>query len=372
MTIAVSPNGPNVYRGDASPSRVLVATTGGVAIVERARPGAAWRVAGRGLADKHVSSLLVEPKAGGVFAGVHVGPDGGGGGLYFSADDGETWERRSAGLTVEHVFTLGSADTAGGPVIYAGTEPVALFRSRDYGRSWQELPAIRRVPGTDKWTFPPPPHLAHTKSLSIDPRDPDIIFAAIEQGALLKTEDGGATWRELDSYDRPDDRWYRDIHRIVQGPANPDEMFMTSGVGLYRSRDAGETWEHLTGMDFRVGYPDHLVVSPLDDRMIFMAGAARDPTFWRTTHHAGGTVLRSRDSGRNWEPADRGLPQNGRANIEAMTIAIHPGGFSLFVGNTDGEVYCSEDGGEEWSLVVDGLAPVSKVGHFRNLQAAHA
>ena len=37
------------------------------------------------------------------------------------------------------------------------TDDPALFRSRDDGQSWAELPAIHGVPGMDKWTFPPPP-----------------------------------------------------------------------------------------------------------------------------------------------------------------------------------------------------------------------
>jgi hypothetical protein len=53
-----------------------------------------------------------------------------------------------------------------------------------------------------------------------------------------------------------------------------------------------------------------------------------------------------------------------------MCIATWPGNFSPFVGNTDGEVYCSEDGADSWNRVASGLAPVSKVGHFRHLQAA--
>jgi hypothetical protein len=39
--------------------------------------------------------------------------------------------------------------------------------------------------------FPEPPRIAHTKMMVFDPRTPQRIYAAIEQGALLKTEDGG-------------------------------------------------------------------------------------------------------------------------------------------------------------------------------------
>ena len=366
MSVCLSPNGPISHQGDAPPTRVWVATTDGVACLERVSDAAPWRLAGRSLGGHHIGSLLFEPTHGALYAGAHSG------GLFRSTDGGASWESRTNGLTIGHVFSLGSVATPRGVTLYAGTEPVSLFRSDDEGRSWRELPAIGRVPGTEKWSFPPPPHIAHTKSFCFDPRDADTFYAAIEQGALLKTTDGGRNWRELASYYRPEDRWYRDIHRVVMAPSDPDKLYMTTGMGLYVSADAGESWEQLTELTFRIGYPDHLVISPADERVMFMSGAGEDPSAWRSTRKARGTATRSRDGGRSWQPADRGLHQSERPNIEAMCLASHPGGFALFAANTDGEVYCSEDGAESWTRIAVGLAPISKVGHYRNVQTATA
>jgi photosystem II stability/assembly factor-like uncharacterized protein len=364
MTVCLSPNGPTVTQLRAAPTRLVVATIEGVGVFERVHARGPWTGVARALRESHVSSLAWEPDRGGLFAGAHSG------GLYFSADGGVGWERRSRGLAAEHVFCVATAKAATGTAIYAGTEPVSLFRSLDEGRSWVDLAAIRAVPGQDKWWFPPPPHTAHLKSLAFDERDPCTFYACIEQGALLKTTDGGESWRELDSYYRPDDPWYRDIHRVVPMPRDPDELFMTSGMGLYHSRDAGERWEKLSGTDFRLGYPDHFVVSPDDDNVLFMSGATQDPSRWRTSHMAGGTVMKSTDRGRTWKLADNGLPVSGRVNIEAMCMAVWPGGWSLFAANTDGEVYESDDGAGSWRLAARGLAPVSKVGHYKFLQVA--
>lgn len=146
---------------------------------------------------------------------------------------------------------------------------------------------------------------------------------------------------------------------------------MTGGCGLYHSTDGGEMWEHLTDRAFRIGYPDHLIVSPLDDDTLFLSGAAHGPGTWRRTHRAEATVLRTRDGARTWEAADRGLPTNDRANFEALSVAAYPGSFTLFAGNTDGQIAFSEDGAEHWELV-GSTAPVSKGGHYRNLQLATA
>jgi hypothetical protein len=48
-----------------------------------------------------------------------------------------------------------------------------------------------------------------------------------------------------------------------------------------------------------------------------------------------------------------------------MSIVHHGGGFTLFAGNTDGEVFISEDEGAQWSRIAAGLAPISKLGHYR-------
>lgn len=358
MTVCLSTNGQLVFDEPAVPTRLIVATLNGAQRLERARPGAPWRRAGRALEGRHVSALLVEPDRGAIFAGVHDG------GLYRSDDDGASWQRHSAGLSIEHVFSLAMARETGGVALYAGTEPASLFVSRDRGASWQELPAIRQVPGTETWMFPGPPHIPHTKALAVDPRDPKHIYAAIEQGALLVTDDGGARWRQITSYDRPDDLWHHDIHRVVLRPSNPDEVFMTTGNGLYHSRDAGQSWDHVTDVRFRIGYPDHLVFAPGDETTLFLSGAQNDPTIWRRTKRAGGTVYRSRDGGQSWTRAARGLPDS-RANIEAMCVAGYPGGYSLFVGTTDGEVYTSDDAGENWMRIGSDLTPISKGAHYR-------
>jgi photosystem II stability/assembly factor-like uncharacterized protein len=364
MMACLSPNGQNLSALDEPPSRLLVATLRGVALLDRAGPHAPWAARGLRLEGHHCSSLLIEPRRHGIFAGMHSG------GLFFSADGGETWEPRARGLSVQHVFSLGCADLSGDVVLYAGTEPAALFKSEDYGLSWTELPGVRETKGRDKWSFPSPPHHAHVKTMTIDARDPRTIYAGVEQGDLLKTTDGGATWRVLDDYSKPTDWTYRDIHLVVVHPENSAELYMTTGMGLYRSRDAGETWRLIVDNSFRIGYPDHLIVSPRDGNTMFMAGAAENPGVWQKSHRAETTIMRSRDRGLTWTDASRGLPENRRANVEAMSLVTYRGGFTLFAGTTDGEVFASEDEAQSWTRIAGGLAPVSKGNHYRALQPA--
>ena len=366
MLACLSPNGSTAHEGAGPASRLYVGSRDGISILARPSDGAAWRLAGRELRGRHVSAVIADPGERWVAAGCHDG------GLYLSFDAGRSWEPRNEGLSIAHVFSLASGGPAENPTLYLGTQPVSLFRSDDLGRSWRELPALKNVPGREKWTFPDPTNTSHTKCILVDRRDPERLYVAVEQGGLFRSDDGGVHWRELDSYYRASDRWYHDIHRIVQLAADPDRFYMTSGMGLYASTDSGESWEHLTDPDFRIGYPDHFVVSPSDPRELFMSGARQDPTGWRRSHYADGTVLRSRDGGHSWSEVAAGLPEIKRANIEAMCLASHPGGFELFVGNTDGEVYASGDGGAQWRRIAEGLGAISKLGHFRLVTAEAA
>jgi photosystem II stability/assembly factor-like uncharacterized protein len=358
MIACLSPNGQNQNAGNAAATRLLVATLRGVSVLERAGTGS-WADRGRKL-EGHCSSIMIEPRRGGIFAGMHSG------GLFYSADGGENWQPRSSGITIPHVYSLACAGT----VLYAGTEPAAMFASDDYGETWTEQPGVRETKGRDKWSFPSKPHEAHVKSITVDPRDPKVVYAAVEQGDLVKTTDGGATWRVLDDYSKPSDWTYRDIHLVVVHPDSSDELYMTTGMGLYRSRDAGETWQLLVDNSFRIGYPDHLIVSPADGDTMFMAGAKDDPGKWQTSHRAETTIVRTRDRVKTWADASKGLPDDRRPNIEAMSIAAWPGGFTLFAGNTDGEVFASEDAAASWTRIAAGLAPVTKGNHYRALQPA--
>jgi len=362
MLTCLSPNGQMRYESATPPTRLVVATATGIAVLDRTSPGADWRLTHTALEDRHFSTMTALPGHPGLFAGTH------GDGIFYSGDGGLTWERRDAGVSIRNIYSLGAVARDGGIVVYAGTEPASLFRSVDLGKSWQELAGIRQVPGTEAWTFPAPPRIAHTKMLAFDPRDPDRFYAAIEQGAFLKTEDGGETWREFSGYSRDDDRAYRDVHQIMLVPSRPETVYMTTGVGLYRSDDGGRNWQRLTGAEFRLAYPDHIVISP-DETTLFMSGAATDPGVWRTSHDAGSAVVRSRDGGRSWELLRHGMPETAPSAIEAMSLAAWPGGFGLFVGNTDGAVYASEDGGDSWTKIADGLGPVSKGNHFVPLTA---
>jgi hypothetical protein len=148
-------------------------------------------------------------------------------------------------------------------------------------------------------------------------------------------------------------------------------MYVPTGFGLFRSSDGGETMENISEKIARIGYPDPLVIHPKNEKLMFVAGAHNNPGTWIQSKSANPRIARSRDGGESWEVLGRGMPDNLKPNFEAMTLEAHNGSSTLLAGNTDGEIYCSEDEGETWSKAVEGLPPISKWGHYLLLHFAN-
>ena len=357
MALTLSHGGDTIFSSPSPSDEVLVGTKEGVVFLERNSNGAGWRVRHRALTDKHIHAVIIEPASGAIFAGVTHGS------VYASEDGGYTWERRDEGLTEHDIYSLASAQINGGARIFAGTQPAHLFYSDDLGHHWSELTAMREV-DMSRWTFPAPPHIAHTKHINFHPDDPNTLFISIEQGGLVKSTDGGQNFHAIPGMDD-------DVHRTVINPHNPDRIYVTGGDGMYVTSDGGRTWEHWCTTEHEIGgYPDLLVLHPRNPDLVFVAAAQYGPGSWRETRFAGSRISRSTDGGRTWEPLRNGLPDRLQTAFEAMCLEDWGESFSIFAATATGEVWCSEDGGVHWSEIATGLAPISKGDHYAMLVSA--
>jgi photosystem II stability/assembly factor-like uncharacterized protein len=361
MTIALSHGGPTIYNTGRQSQQVLVGTARGVTTIER--DGAGWRIADEALTDKHIGAILLEPASGAVFAGAYRG-----GSLSVSFDGGATWHERDTGLTEHDIYSLEAVEINGRTRLFCGTEPAKLFQSDDLGETWRELPGLRDVPTVESWSFPGPPHVAHAKHVTFDPRDARTMYVSVEVGGLLRSTDGGETWHDVPGM-------YEDVHRLVIRPDQPEHMYVSGGAGLWQSDDGGEHWRNTTDHHHEIGgYPDQLVYHPNNPELMFVAAAKDSPGAWRNNPFAGARIARSRDGGATWDPLTNGLPDRMQGNVEAMCLEVTGSGeaCSLFAATTAGEVWVSDDAGDSWTLALCDLAPISKGGHYMPLAAGRA
>ncbi len=358
MALGLSHGGTTIYSSPSRSNEVWVGTKEGIVVIERDARGGGWRVAGKFLPDKHISAILTEPDSGLTFVGAFHGS------VHVTGDGGRTWEKRDSGLTEHDVYSLACVKQNDRTRLYLGTEPAHVFYSDDLGMNWTELPNLRSVPSVTKWKFPVPPHIAHAKHITFDPFDGQTVYACIEVGALLRSRNGGETWEQLEGV-------YEDVHRLVIHPQNPKRLYVVTGRGLYVSSDGGVTFEQWIARPSPIaGYPDGLVLNPRNPELMFLGAADVGPGTWMKTHNAGAKISRSRDGGRTWEMLQNGLPERMQASIEALCLEDWGESVSLFAATTAGDVYASDDAGDHWSRIIDGLAPISKGGHYQSLAVA--
>jgi photosystem II stability/assembly factor-like uncharacterized protein len=248
--------------------------------------------------------------------------------------------------------------------VYAGVEDAALFRSRDGGENWKELPGLRGHGTGPKWQPGAGGMCLHT--IILDPRNPERIFIAISAAGAFRTDDGGATWKPINrglySQYIPDPRAEvgHCVHHVAMHPSRPDVLFMQKHWDVMRSDDAGESWREISGnlptdfgfvIDVHAHEPETIYVVPIksDSEHFVPDGKLR--------------VFRSRSGGDEWEALSRGLPQKDcYVNVLRDAMAVDSlDECGVYFGTSGGQVYASADAGDNWAPIVRDLPAVLSV-----------
>src|ERR1700757_4020952 len=198
----------------------------GIAVVTRAalliaRRASTWTI------DEHLAGLWPECVAVDLSSPAQVYCGTAGDGLFRSRDSGRNWEPVGPGIDhpIVTAVAVGNAEQAEGfGVVYAGTEPSAVFRSDTGGDSWVDLASLRALPSADTWSFPPRPHTHHVRWIEADVSAANRVFVAIEAGALVRTFNGGQTWG-----DRVRGGPY-DTHTAATNPLPPGRTYSAAGA----------------------------------------------------------------------------------------------------------------------------------------------
>ena len=194
--------------------------------------------------------------------------------------------------------------------VYAGVEDAALFRSTDGGQTWRELPGLREHESGPYWQPGAGGMCLHT--IVIDPSNDKRIFTAISSAGVFRSDDAGATWQPknggLVSKEIPDPTAEvgHCVHRIAMHKSRPDVLFMQKHWDVMRSDDAGDSWREISGnlptdfgfaIDVHAHEPETIYVVPVkSDQEHFLPDGKL-------------RVYRSKTGGDEWEALTKGLPQ---------------------------------------------------------------
>ncbi|MFJ7218043.1 WD40/YVTN/BNR-like repeat-containing protein [Amycolatopsis sp. NPDC098790] len=248
-------------------------------------------------------------------------------------------------------------------VVYAGTEPSALFRSDDGGRTYELVRGLWDHPHREHWTPGGGGKAIHT--VLPDPVEPGRVTVAMSTGGVYRTEDGGASWRASNTGIKavhvpdPYPEYGHCVHKVAMHPSAPERLFAQVHHGVYRSDDGGTSWQSIAdGLPSDFGFP--MVVHPHRPEVIYTfpltADVMRFPPDGRCR------VYRSEDAGKSWEAVGSGLPDGYWAGVmrDAMCADdADPAG--IYFGSRTGDVYASRDDGDSWQLVVSHLPDVLSV-----------
>ncbi len=347
---------------------MLVATRKGLFILERGNGG--WAIAARAFEGTPVTAAMYDARAGALYAALkhgHFGPK-----LHCSTDYGRSWQEVATPAfpvetpdapALDQIWTVEGGSEPG--QLWIGGIPAGLFRSSDGGESWQFVSQLWSVPERGRWFGGGYDH-AGIHTVSPDPRDPARIFVAISCGGVWESRDDGANWSLLGqgliaAYMPPDQAHtleVQDPHRVVRCQADPDVMWMQHHNGVFRSTDAGATWERLTPAIAEFGFA--VAVHPEQPGTAWLAPAIADEK--RIPRDGALAVTRTSDGGETWHVHRQGLPQRDAYDlIYRHALDVDGSGQRLAMGSTTGALWVSDNGGEAWQLVNAHLPPIYAV-----------
>jgi len=347
-------------------------------LFELQRKAAGWELGPVHFLGEPVSITLADARDGAVYAALNLGHFGVK--LHRKDAGADSWTEIAAPAyppkpedssdTVEWKNKLIWALEAGGVdepgVLWAGTNPGGLFKSRDRGQSWELQRSLWDVPQRSEW-FGGGYDAPGIHSICVDPRNSAHVLVAVSCGGVWRTENGGDSWALSATGMRADymppelneNEAVQDPHRIARSQGSPDSLWCQHHNGMWRSGDNGHRWEEMTGVPVS-NFGFAVAAHPHDGNTAWFAPAEADQR--RIPVGAAMAVTRTSDGGKSFTVLREGLPQQHCYDlVYRHGLAVSGDGRSLLMASTTGGVWVSDNAGDSWRTVSTTLPPVYAV-----------
>lgn len=280
-------------------------------------------------------------------------------------EENDMWGRPIPWSTTR-IWALRPGGTAQPGVLWCGTLPGGLFRSADHGESWEMVRSLWDHPGRKRW-MGGGADLPGIHSIIVDPRDADHVWIAVSTGGIWFTDDAGQSWTQRGEGMRADhvppelvhDPIAQDVHCLAQCASQPERMWVQHHNGIFVSSDAARNFTEITGVQpSTFGFP--VAVHPTDPDTAWFVPGIKDEK--RIPMDGRLVVTRTRDGGRSFEILTNGLPQvHAYDLVYRHALAIDATGDRLAFGSTTGGLWVTEDQGDRWTEITHTLPPIHAV-----------
>ena len=264
-----------------------------------------------------------------------------------------------SGLTVNAAWCVRPGRPGEHGTLYLGGDPAFLSRSEDGGETWEANRGMLEDPTRDRW--PPSRGGLMLHCVELDPSDDDRMYVAVSGGGIFRSDDGGANWAPKNKdveFDLVPDRYPevgQCVHKLLLHPAHPERLWQQNHCGVYRSDDRGDTWARLDGNGLPGPFGFTMMLDPADpDVAVVIPEKAYE--YHYTVNGLG--VYRTRDGGETWERTTHGLPEQAWAAVLREASAFDSE--SMYFGTQSGSFFALA-GGDSWVEGVRHLPPILSV-----------
>ena len=295
--------------------------------------------------------------------------------LSSSNDFGKTWSDpetynikfpEGSEVSLKQIWQIAEGPSSEPDTLYCGVEPAALFKSTDAGATWSLERGLFDHPHRTQWMPGGGGLCLHT--ILTDPTNTERLFVAISTGGVYRTDDGGKNWQPRNKgicarFLPPDQQypeWGQCVHKVVRHPSNPNRMFLQHHWGVYRSDDAGDSWNDIgKGLPSDFGFA--MEIDPHDANTVYIIPIESDE--FRCTPEAKLRVYRTQNGGESWQALNEGLPQEDAFEtiLRDSMKADRSNPTGLYFGTRSGKLFGSKNGGNAWASIREGLPPITCV-----------
>ena len=292
--------------------------------------------------------------------------------VHKSTDEGENWEELKAPeypegeeikegkpAALKYIWAAGKS----GDKLLIGTDPGGLFETTDNGNSFSLNRGLWDHPSRKDW-FGGGRDNPGIHSVCVDPRDENHIYIAISCAGVFETTDGGKSWNprnkglKADFLPDPEAEIGQDPHLLLMSPSNPDVMWQQNHCGIFKSEDAGQNWFDISEEKGPANFGFLIQLNPENEKMAWVVPGVSDGV--RVAVDQQLQVCRTEDGGKTWQSFTNGLPQENCYDI-AYRHCMDYDGDNLIFGTTTGNLFVSNDLGENWDCISNYLPMIYSV-----------